>query len=121
MRMPDENLPELYSPKAGERGMTQLHYDAYCGNLPGLVWCLEQGMDPNAVAEYRGYTPLHWLADMAAAGGDSRVEMLRALVEHGANINARSADGETALMLAREAGGQGDELAEELLAMGAIG
>jgi hypothetical protein len=100
--------------------MTQLHYDAYCGNLSGLVWCLEQGMDPNAVAEYRGYTPLHWLADMAAAGGDSRVEMLRALVEHGADINAHSAEGETALTLAREASGQGDELAEVLVAMGAI-
>jgi ankyrin repeat protein len=74
-------------------------------------------MDPNSVAEYRGYTPLHWLA--AAAGGE-RVEMLRALVARGANINARSADGEIALMLAREASGQGDELAEELLAMGAI-
>ena len=98
--MSDESLPKLYSPKFGERGITQLHYDAYCGNLPGLIWCLEHSMDPNAIAEYRGYTALHWLADMAAAGGDCRVEMLRTLVEHGADINLRSADGETALTIA---------------------
>ncbi len=99
--------------------MTPLHWAAYCGDAAGLESCLAEGMDPNAVAEYRGYTPLHWLTDMAAAGGDRRVEMLRALVARGADINTRSADGETPLMLAREAGGQGDELAEELLAMGA--
>ena len=100
--------------------MTSLHYAAYCGDAAALATWLDEGADPNARAEYRGYTPLHWLADMAAAGGDSRVEMLRALVAHGGDINARSADGETPLTLAREASGQGDELAGELLAMGAI-
>ena len=118
--MSDDPPPKLYSPREGERGITSLHYAAYCGDAAALATCLDEGANPNARAEYRSYTPLHWLADMAAAGGDSRVEMLRALVEHGADINARSADGETALMLAREASGQGDELAEELIAIGAI-
>ena len=118
--MPDDNLPNLYSPRQGERGMTPLHHAACCGDAAALAACLTEGMDPNARGDYRGYTPLHWLADMAAAGGDSRVEMLRELVAHGADINMRSADGETALMLAREASGQGDDLAEELVALGAI-
>ena len=118
--MSDDSLPKLYSPQVGERGMTPLHYAAYCGDAAALAACLDEGMDPNAVAEYRSYTALHWLADMAAAGGDSRVEMLRSLVARGADIDARSADGETPLMLAREASGQGDELAEELVALGAI-
>ncbi len=118
--MPDDTLPNLYSPREGEHGMTPLHYAAYCGDAGALATCLDEGADPNARAQYRSYTPLHWLADIAAIGGDSRVEMLCVLVAHGADINARSADGETPLTLAREASGQGDELAEELLAMGAI-
>jgi ankyrin repeat protein len=116
----DNSKPTLFSPGVGKRGMTQLHYDAYCGNLEGLVWCLENGMDVNATDTYRGYTPAHWLADMAATGGP-RVEMLRALVKHGADINFKTPDGTTTLMLARQAGNAGgDELASELVALGAL-
>lgn len=113
MDKPDK--PKLFSPGVGKRGMTQLHYDAYCGNLEGLVWCLENGMDVNATDTYRGYTPTHWLADMASAGGP-RIAMLKALVEHGADLNIKTPDGTTALMLARNTN---DELAAELVALGA--
>jgi ankyrin repeat protein len=117
--MAEENKPQLFSPGVGKRGMTQLHYDAYCGNLAGLVCCLQNGMDPNATDDYRGYTAMHWLADMAAVDGP-RVEMLRELVKHGADINALSADGASALTLARDAGSDlGEELASELIALGA--
>jgi ankyrin repeat protein len=117
--MNDFDKPNLFSPGVGNRGMTQLHYDAYCGNLPGLLWCLEHGMDVNATENYRGYTATHWLADMAAADGP-RVEMLKALVGHGADVNLRTPDGITPLMLARAAGSDlGDELASELIALGA--
>ena len=76
-------------------------------------------MAVNATDTYRGYTPTLWLADMAATGGP-RVEMLRALVKHGADINIKTPDGTTALMLAREAGSAGgDALALELVALGA--
>jgi ankyrin repeat protein len=99
--------------------MTQLHYDAYFGNLPGLLWCLENGMDVNVADNYRGYTAMHWLADMAAVAGP-RIEMLRALVRHGADINIKTPDGITALMLARAANSDlGDELAAELIVLGA--
>src|SRR5262245_37794459 len=115
----DADKPTLFRPGVGKRGMTQLHYDAYCGNLEGLLWCLENGLEVNATDTYRGYTPAHWLADMAAVDGP-RVEMLRALVDHGADINSRTADGTTPLMLARAAGcAGGDRLAAELLALGA--
>jgi ankyrin repeat protein len=117
--MANEDKPTLFSPGVGKRGMTQLHYDAYCGNLEGLIWCLENGSDVNATDTYRGYTPAHWLADMAAIGGP-RVEMLRALVSHGADINLRTPDGTTPLMLARSAGcDAGERLAAEMLALGA--
>lgn len=99
--------------------MTELHYAAYCGDLDALLHCLEVGLAVNAMDTYRGYTPTHWLADMAATDGP-RVEMLRALVKHGADINIKTSDGTTALMLARAAGSDGgDELADELIALGA--
>ena len=113
--MDDFEKPKLFSPGVGKRGMTQLHFDAYCGNLEGLVWCLENGMNVNATDTYRGYTPTHWLADMASVGGP-RVEMLRALAAHGADLNIATPDGTTALMLARDSD---DKLAAELVALGA--
>lgn len=99
--------------------MTDLHYAAYCGDLEALLHFLEAGLAVNATDTYRGYTPTHWLADMAATGG-ARVEMLKALVEHGADINIKTLDGTIALMLARAAGSAGgDRLADELVALGA--
>jgi ankyrin repeat protein len=99
--------------------MTELHFAAYCGDLPELLRCLSAGMEVNAIDTYRGYSAAHWLADMAATGGP-RIEMLRALVSHGANINSQTPDGTTPLMLARAAGSNlGDELARELISLGA--
>ena len=99
--------------------MTDLHYAAYCGDLDALLRFLEAGLAVNEADTFCGYTPAHWLADMAAIGGP-RVEMLRALVKHGADINIKTPDGTTALMLAREAGTAGsDRLADELVALGA--
>lgn len=116
--MSDE-MPVLFSPGPGKRGMTELHFAAYCGDGEELNRCLVAGMDPNKKDEYRGYTPLLWLMDMAATGGP-RLEMFRALIRHGADIHIRSADGTSALTLAREAGTQvSDDLAEALIALGA--
>jgi len=113
------NKPQLFSPGIGKRGMTALHYAAYCGDHSALTAALDAGMDPNTKDDYRGYTAAHWLADMAAVGGP-RIDMLKALVAHGADINSPSADGIAPLMLAREAGSAGgDELAQEFIALGA--
>jgi hypothetical protein len=46
--------------------MTELHYAAYCGDLNAMRKAIEAGMDVNSVDAYRGYTPVLWLADMAA-------------------------------------------------------
>jgi ankyrin repeat protein len=117
--MTEETKPTLFSPGIGKRGMTALHYAAYCGDHPALIAALDAGVDPNAKDEYRGRTAAHWLADMAAVAGP-RVEMLKALVARGADINAPSADGTTPLTLAREAGSAGgDALALEFIALGA--
>ena len=117
--MTDETKPTLFRPGIGKRGMTGLHYAAYCGDLHELTRCLHAGMDPNVTDGYRGYTAAHWLADMAATGGP-RVEMLRALAAHSADLNLRSATGATALSLASDAGSEcGDKLAGELIMLGA--
>ncbi|MDR0779402.1 MAG: ankyrin repeat domain-containing protein [Pseudomonadales bacterium] len=113
--------PTLFSPGIGKRGMTALHYAAYCGDLEELSQQLKTGANPNLKDEYRGYTALHWLSDMAATGGP-RLEMLRLLVVHGADVNAVSENGETALSLAFEAGNSlGDAMAVELKTQGASG
>ncbi len=115
----ENSKPTIFSPGPGKRGMTELHYAAYCSDSDALLHFLEAGLAVNATDTYRGYTPTLWLADMAATGGP-RVEMLRALVKHGADINIKTPDGTTALMLAREAGSAGgDALALELVALGA--
>jgi ankyrin repeat protein len=115
-----DSKPTLFSPGPGKRGMTDLHYAAYCGDLDALLHSLEAGLAVNATDTYRGYTPTHWLADMAATGGP-RVEMLRALVKHGADVNIKTPEGTTPLMLAREAGtAGGDALAAELIVLGAL-
>ncbi len=116
--MADSDKPSLFRPGVGKRGMTELHFAAYCGDLPALLRALAAGADVHATDTYRGYTATHWLADMAATSGP-RVEMLRVLADHGADVNAKTPDGTTPLILARQAGSDGgDRLAAELLALG---
>jgi len=111
--------PTLFTPAVGARGMTTLHFAAYSGDLEAMEQALAAGLDPNARDDYRGYTALHWLADMSATGGP-RLEMLDLLLTHGADIALVSATGETAVSLARAAASRGgDALALALLARGA--
>jgi hypothetical protein len=86
--MSNGDRPTLFRAAVGKRGMTALHFAAYCGDLAGLEQQLRDGADPNLKDEYRGYTALHWLTDVAAAGGQ-RLEMLNLLVAHGARLDVR--------------------------------
>ena len=94
--------------------MTELHFAAYCGDPDLLEKGLRAGLDPNAKDTYRGYTPLHWLTEMAAAGGP-RVEMLQRLLDGGADATIRDNANETALDLAREAGTRSSVVMVEIL------
>jgi len=116
--MSNGDRPTLFRAAVGKRGMTALHFAAYCGDLAGLEQQLRDGADPNLKDEYRGYTALHWLTDMAAAGGQ-RLEMLNLLVAHGARLDVPADNGATAISLAKEAGSAaGQQLAAELLRLG---
>lgn len=75
--------------------MTELQYDAYCGDMDALIHHLGEGLADNAVDIHCIYTPAHWLADMAVTGGP-RAEMLSALVSHDADVNISRPDGTTA-------------------------
>lgn len=111
--------PTLFSPSPGALGMTELHFAAHGGDAKELSRCLAAGMDPNQKDEYRGYTALHWLADMAATGGP-RLKMLKTLAKAGANLDSRDSAGDTALMLACRSGSYcGNDLVPVLLALGA--
>ena len=101
--------------------MTLLHYAAYCGDMDGMMACLDKGMDPNQRDEYRGYTALHWLLDMLGAGGP-RLDMMNELISRGADIHSVADDGysSTPISLAREGGTvSADIIVDELLKMGA--
>ncbi len=117
MNEPDK--PTLFRPGVGTRGITELHWAAYCGDQNALQHQLDLGADPNVKDDYRGYTPIHWLADMAATGGP-RVQMLRLLIAAGADVRLKANDGSTAMSLAQEAGSAtGEQLVAELARNGA--
>jgi ankyrin repeat protein len=93
----------------GRSGLTPLAAAAYLGNEPLVRLLLERGADPNASGA--GYAPLHWAAgswetaftandittdregehDWNALVGlkDRRLELVGALLDHGADPNAR--------------------------------
>lgn len=81
------------------------------GNVETVRLLLEAKADVNLGEKWRGQTPLMW------AVAEKHPEVAKALVDHGANVNAQSKGGFTALQFAAQ---QGDvESAKILLAGGA--
>jgi ankyrin repeat protein len=78
----------------------------------GMLWLLNHGADPNVVSAEERETALH----VAVRRGQS-VEVIRLLISHGADVNARRGDGSTAWLLARRGGF--DEVASLLEKIGA--
>ena len=88
----------------GIDGATPLMYAVQYGDLASVRTLLDAGADPN-VADHAGATPLLWAID--------DVEKTKLLIERGARVNARSADGRTPLMVA--AGRRGSSAVVRLL------
>jgi ankyrin repeat protein len=78
----------------------------------GFRWLLDHGADPNVTSGGMRETALH----LAARSGQ-QLPTIRLLLDHGAEIDARRADGATAWLLARRGGY--DEIGDALEAAGA--
>lgn len=77
--------------KKGPDGSTPLMYAALYGDLDSAGQLLQSGADPNLQNE-AGATALMWATDS--------LEMVSELVEHGADVNAKSRDSRTPLLVA---------------------
>ena len=90
-------------------GNSLLMQTALCGDLEALAFLLDRGADPNATNNARA------TALMRAAGSHEKVKLL---LKYGANVNARSALGNTPLIVAARAPGSAKTV-ELLLKAGA--
>ncbi len=99
--MSQENQPPkpiLIHPTAGERGMTDLHFAAYCNDAEAVASLLSSGAAVEA-RDDSGWTSLHWSIDMAQAGGDPE-PVVELLLRAGASPNAVDNSGYSVLMMA---------------------
>lgn len=92
--------------------MSDLLYDAAVNGDFNLVKQIVKG-HPDSIdqGDEDGFTPLHGVAE------EGHLEMAQYLIDHGANVNALSNDGKTALDLAVEA--QNEEMTALLTTHGA--
>ena len=73
---------------------TILMYDCELGNENAINVLLNAGAKPDIVDD-EGYTSLHW-----ACSSDNSKETIQAIIDHGANTNAKNRKGQTVLMCA---------------------
>jgi cytohesin len=88
-------------PVLNDSGMTELHLAAYHGDPEWVAACIAGGLELTARSN-NGYTPLHWAVDMGCVGPRAdRIAVVRALVEAGADVKAKTRSGETPATTAR--------------------
>jgi ankyrin repeat protein len=107
--------PTYWAPAAGEHGMTELHYAAYCNDPDAVREQLELGA-PVDVRDDGGWTPLFWSIDMSQAWGEP-TRVVSILLAAGASPNAVDHSGRTVLMVA--CGRNSPDILEELVKAGA--
>jgi ankyrin repeat protein len=112
---PEQPKPSFWKPATGSGGMSALHYAAYDGDLDAVVAALTEGSLVDA-RDDGNWTALHWVVDMGAGGGP-RDKIIEALLDAGADIEARDLEGSTPIMVACRSG-SGD-LARQLARGGA--
>ena len=88
----------LVTPRPGRRGMTELHYAAYCNDADKVSSEIQNGASVD-VRDDNGWTALHWSIDMAQAWGEPEwvVDLLLAA---GASADAVDHSGTSVLTMA---------------------
>eukprot|EP00005_Dracoamoeba_jomungandri_P006016 CAMPEP_0174262352 /NCGR_PEP_ID=MMETSP0439-20130205/12924_1 /TAXON_ID=0 /ORGANISM="Stereomyxa ramosa, Strain Chinc5" /LENGTH=315 /DNA_ID=CAMNT_0015347047 /DNA_START=80 /DNA_END=1027 /DNA_ORIENTATION=+ len=89
-----EGLVEQVNNEQMVAGYGPLHFAAALGNLDIVEFLLENGVDKN-LRDKDGNTALMWVI-----ASDKKTEIMEALVDHGASLNAQNFAGETALSIA---------------------
>lgn len=107
--------PTLITPTPGQRGMTELHYAAYCNDAHEVRAQLRKGALVD-VRDDNGWTPLHWSIDMAEAC-DEPERVVSLLLAAGASANAVDQSGFSVLMMA--CGRSNEAILEQLIQAGA--
>lgn len=97
-RKNQDDRPKLIVPAAGQRGMTELHYAAYCNDADGVRAQLRMGVSAD-IRDDNGWTPLHWSIDMSQGLGEPE-QVVSLLLGAGASANAVDNSGFSALMMA---------------------
>jgi len=82
------------------------------GDLPAVSAALDGGADPD-------WPDLSRRTPLMHAGKKGRVEVVKLLLEHGADVKARDMDQKTALHFSAEQGGRSEEIIQLLLERGA--
>jgi len=116
MEQPEQDSkPKYIVPAIGQRGMTELHYAAYCNDPDDVRAQLALGV-PVDIQDNNGWTPLHWSIDMAQAWGEPE-QVVSLLLEAGASANAVDNSGFSVMMMA--CGRNNEAIFEQLIAGGA--
>ena len=100
---------------------TALHCAVEAGSVQAAQMLLDSGADINAPTARQGETPLMLACGLngsgTTTGQGSKIACVRLLLKRGANVNAATKDGQTALRFAANLGSV--EIARMLLAQGA--
>jgi len=101
-------------PRSFTTGSTEAHYAAQSGNLEGLQEAIKKKKTIVNAKDENGWTPLH----EGARGG--HLEVVKYLVEAGADVNTTNKQGATPLWWAKHQHGQDHPVIEFLESIGAL-